>query len=350
MINKISRISTVLLIFLLSFLIILKPEVCKNGAFSGLLISGKIIIPSLFPFTMCVLFIARSGIFKIFEFMTPFLKKSTGLNANETVIMILSFIGGYPVGAKLLDNAVAKGEMSPKRAGTMLNFCVNAGPAFIVTAVGSGILNSQKCGYILLLCHILSSFLILFVCGKKLRAEESGVIKSRVKSINASDNFVLSAAEASATVLSICGFVIIFSVINAYVDCFSENFIFLKWVSLILEVTNSVAKTNNFYIIAFLLGFSGICVWCQILSVSEKIKISVPRFILYRIFHGILSTLLLYSVLKIFKVTLETSAVIKREYIYSTPIISISLLLMCIVFAISVVGKKYSGKILEDVI
>ena len=350
MVKKFSRISIVLLIFLLSFLIILKPEVCKNGAFSGLLISGKVIIPSLFPFTMCVLFIARSGIFNFFEFMTPFLKKLTGLNANEMIIMILSFIGGYPVGAKLLNNAVKKGEISPKRAGTILNFCVNAGPAFIVTAVGIGILNSKKCGYIMLLCHILSSLIILFVSGKKLRAEESGVINSNVKSINASDNFVLSAAEASATVLSICGFVIIFSVINAYVDSLMGDLVFLKWISLILEVTNSVAKTNNLYIIIFLLGFSGICVWCQILSVLEEIKISILRFIFYRIFHGLLSTLLLYFILKVFKITLETVAVIKKEYIYSTPIISISLLLMCIVFAISVVGKKYSGKILEDVI
>ena len=75
MFNKISKMSAIFFIFLLSLLIISEPEVCKNGAYSGIIISGKVIIPSLFPFTMCVLFIARSNIFGILGFLSPYFKK-----------------------------------------------------------------------------------------------------------------------------------------------------------------------------------------------------------------------------------------------------------------------------------
>lgn len=351
--SKIVKYLAVFGVLGLSAMIILEPEVCRNGAFSGLIICGKVIIPSLFPFTMCVLFITRSGILSKLEFLNPLTCKTLGLDSKETGIMLLSLLGGYPVGAKLLNGAVDRGEISSKRAGVVLMFCINAGPAFIVTAVGNGILHSKKLGYILLLCHFLGSVVLCLISRVKLKKEKSfekGFVKTDV---NAADNFVLSAAEASASVMGICAFVILFSVINGYVKYFSDILPTFKIVALGLEVTNAVTMTNNLYIISFLLGFSGICVWCQILSVSGKIKINYAEFIIFRILHGLFSTAFLYLILKVFKVSVETvvwNGDFKIEYIYSTPALSISMFLMCIVFAISVVSKKYAGKIIEDMV
>ncbi len=353
MVKKIIKYLAVVGVLGLSVLIVKEPEVCRDGAFSGILICGKIIIPSLFPFTMCVLFITRSGILSKLKSLNHITNMLLGLNSNETGLMILSFLGGYPVGAKLLSNAVQRGEMSSKRAGVMLMFCINAGPAFIVIAVGSGILHSKKLGYILLLCHILGSVVLCFISAIRLKKEKSFESGFVTPTVNAADNFVLSAAEASASVMGICSFVILFSVINSYVKYFSSIFPQLKIIALVLEVTNAVTMTNNLYIITFLLGFSGVCVWCQILSVSGEIKINYIEFIICRILHGLISSFFLYIILKVFKVSVETVALgenFKIEYIYSTPVLSVSMLLMCIVFAISVMSKKYTGKMLDDMV
>ena len=42
----------------------------------------------------------------------------------------------------------------------MLRFCVNAGPAFIISAVGAGMLGSVRMGVVLFAAHILASVLV----------------------------------------------------------------------------------------------------------------------------------------------------------------------------------------------
>lgn len=347
MLKRTVNFLTVAFVLILASLIILKPFVCSTGALSGLLICGRVIIPSLFPFTICMLFIMRSGLLSKLCFLDKATKKFLGLDSYETGLVIISLIGGYPVGAKLLNNSVKIGGLSSKRAGEMLEYCVNAGPAFVVSAVGDTLLHSAKLGYILLICHILSGFALIFIFRVKSdRQEEVNIKRERFSVI---DNFVLSVSEAASSVIGICSFVILFSVINEYLSFYANNFNHFKKIAIFLEVANGVTLTNNLYVISFLLGFSGICVWCQILSVSNLIKINYVKFVLSRLIHGILSVAFLWLIFKVFKISVAVS-LFEVEYSYSTPVLSLSMLLMSIVFMISVVGKKYSGKILEDMV
>ena len=147
----------------LTTLLIIKPEPCRTGVINGILLCGRVIIPSLFPFTMCVLFIDKSNILKRLEPLSFLTNKLFGLSGELFSIMLLSLIGGYPIGAKLLNESVNAGKISQETARNMLNYCVNGGPAFIVAAVGSGILNSKKIGTILLLSHISATLVICSV-------------------------------------------------------------------------------------------------------------------------------------------------------------------------------------------
>lgn len=42
----------------------------------------------------------------------------------------------------------------------MLRFCVNGGPAFIISAVGAGMMGSVRFGVVLFTAHLLASLLI----------------------------------------------------------------------------------------------------------------------------------------------------------------------------------------------
>lgn len=330
-------------------LVITSPKICTAGAAKGLLLSGRVIIPSLFPFTACVLFIMKSGGLSLLEFAKPFTKMVFHLTPEQFSLMLLSFIGGYPVGAKLLNEAVKSGKLSRENAGVMLNYCVNAGPAFIILAVGSGILGSKKIGYILLIAHIAASLILSLFFGFRINNDN---ISSKIteESFDTADNFVSAVSDAASAVFSVCAYLILFSAINEYISYLSAKVPFLNSVAPLLEVTNAVTGMRNIVIIAFLLGFAGISVWCQILSLSKLIKINFAVFTLSRIAHGILSAIITALLLKMFRIAVTVSSAVKYTATYNGITLSISMLSMVILLIISLFSKKRTGNILRDIV
>ena len=171
-----------------------------------------------------------------------------------------------------------------------------------------------------------------------------------VKSPSAADNFVSSVSGASGALLSICGWVIFFSAVGAYIKHYSLRFPCLKYAALLLEVTNAVAGTRSLPLTAFLLGFACIGIWCQLLSVGRLIKIRPLLFLICRIFHGLLSALLLQMIMKIFKITVQAAAAANFVPTCDGAALSVSMLTMVIIFIISVGTKKNTGKLLDDIV
>ena len=330
-------------------LVITNPKVCTAGAAKGLLLSGRVIIPSLFPFTACVLFIMRSGGLSLLGFTAPFSKRVFHLSPEHFSLMLLSFTGGYPVGAKLLNEAVKSGRLTKENAGIMLNYCVNAGPAFIVLAVGGGILGSKKIGYILLVSHIAASLILSVIFGFFIKNDNIPP-KNEAENFGAADNFVSAVSDAASAVFSVCGYVILFSSVNEYMNLVSEKILFLKWVAPLLEVTNAVTGMRNILIIAFLLGFAGVSVWCQILSMGKLIKINFAAFALSRAVHGLLSAVITALILKAFGIAVTVSAAVKITPTCSGIPLSLSMLSMVIVLIISLFSEKRTGNILRDIV
>ena len=127
-----------ILIIVLGGVCLLFPAISASGAKEGLMLCGSIIIPSLFPFTFCVMFINKSGILKFLKPLNPITQFLFHLNYYEFSLFLLSLIGGYPLGAKLLNQS----GINDKKAKIMINYCINAGPAFVVLAVGK---HSKRC-------------------------------------------------------------------------------------------------------------------------------------------------------------------------------------------------------------
>lgn len=341
---KTSRILFFTLICLLGALLIIKPEICKIGVAEGIILSGNVIIPSLFPFSVCMLYIIKSGFTDKFKFISPVTLKILGVNSFCFFLFLFSLLGGYPIGAKLINEAIENKALTAEEGRKMLNFCVNAGPAFIVSAVGNALLGSNKLGYILLASHISASFLICRFLGKNISNADS-----RQKILPAAENFVAAASDSATAVMGICGFVILFSSVTEYLDYFSLKYDFLTPLIYISEVTNGVTKTHNIYLISFLLGFSGISIWCQVMSVSKSVNINIFSFIMYRIIHGLLSLFFTFILLKIFPVTLPAfSNTDNITPSVSGIALSLSIIIMGIVFIISLSNRKESPKILEE--
>ena len=147
----------------------------------------------------------------------------------------------------------------------------------------------------------------------------------------------------------ICSNVLIFSVILKVLS----NFKYFDKILLILEITNGINKTNNIYLISFLLGFSSVSVWFQISSISSKSGLNVPCFVISRIIHGTLSAGLLYSIIHIFNVSITTNA--SNENIsliqsHNRLGIIVSVFVMIIVLLSNITQKNRGGNFLSDIV
>lgn len=344
------NIITVLLIVIFIILIFIFNTESKEGAIRGLLLCGNVIIPSLFPFTVCVLMLLRSGFSNIFIKIKKPINKVFGINNAEFTALFLSFIGGYPIGAKMLNEIHLQGKTTKARAEIILPFCVNAGPAFIVLAVGDGILNSKTLGYILLTSHILASILLALASARNLKIDLKTDNSVR-KQIPFNENFVSSVTDSAATILNICSFTILFSVISSILS--KGNIKFFFYFTYLLEITMAVSSTKNLLFISFLLGFGGISVWLQVFCCCKGFNVNFKRFALFRVLHGVFSSILTFFLIKLFKInvyTISNQINPRATFVYSTPTLAISLLLMAIILVISLERKFHSRNLRDDLV
>lgn len=324
-----------------------------EGVKKGISMCAGVIIPSLFPTLVCTFCILKTNSLSIIKPISFLTENLFGQSVECFSVMLLSFVGGYPIGANLINELYSQGKISKKTAHLMLCFCVNAGPAFIISVVGIGVWGSKQIGYALYFSHILSSILIALFCSFELKRN----MKIEVKNSNLTIKYgkVLNEAIGSATdsILKISATVIFFSSINNNISMLLNNTKFMEVIFGSIEVTNGVFMVDNIYFIAFILGFSGISIWCQIITLTQDCGINYFLFIFSRILHGILNFLFFNAFVHIFDITVTTISNGKSISFSGNQgnfELSISIIVLIIFFIISVENKKRGRKVMDDLI
>ena len=171
--------------------------------------------------------------------------------------------------------------------------------------------------------------------------------------VPAENNFAESIKNASETAIYISAFVVFFSVINQYLSVYAVRFPIIKYFSYISEVTSAVMRTKNIYLISFLLGFAGISIWIQIFALAGSDKPRIIIFALIRVLHGILSSLTTAIIIRLFKInvtTLGNARPITQRVFFTDITLSLSMLIMLLLFLLRITAKKHSGNFLKDVL
>ncbi len=281
-------------------------DAVKSGAEEGLRICAGTVIPSLFPFAVLAYFMSAGGIFEPFlKFAEGLTQKLLGLNGDEFFCFLMSMLGGYPVGAGLIDKMCADKRLSPKRARVLLLFSVNAGPPFVVTAVGTGMIHSKKAGTVLLAAHILSSLIMCRVLTlfypptTEKRAEKK-------PALSLGDCFVDAVRAASKGMFSICGWVVFFSAFRPIFKALPLGG-FSRFALPLFEVTSGLSE-GNFTVpeTAFFLGFSGFSVIFQVMASSKNFTPKLLFTVISRFAHGLISFALCKLYLSFFPLYVET--------------------------------------------
>lgn len=312
--------------------LLLWPEQAVAAARDGLRLCGNVIVPSLFPFFVLSSLVVELGLSRylgrLFQrFMVP-LFRVNGVCASA---LALGFVGGYPVGARTAIALYRSGQCTKTETERLLAFCNNSGPAFIFGVVGAGIFRSGPVGLLLYLTHVAASLavglLFRFYKPHDGPASPRGRGSIQFQTGNAGAAFTRSVTGALSGILNICAFVICFTVILRLLtlcgalDLAAEVLAFLfrplgldriwarRLLTGVVELSSGVtalsggAISGRLSMAAFMLGWAGLSVHCQVLAFLGDSGLSMGTYLSGKLLHGILSAALLRFLIPLLKLS-----------------------------------------------
>ena len=262
------------------FILIIDAKTASTAASEGISLCLSTIIPSLFPF--CVISIYFTGICSSYptKFMRP-VEKMFRLPSNTGSVLLLGFLGGYPVGAKCIQQMYTSGNISREDAHRMLSFCCNAGPAYIF-GIGTLLFSDVRLCWLVWLIQIASSLAVAYLSP----ADSLTVNEPAVQHSFSGGNTLRQAINVMATV---CGWIILFRIILAFVQkwflwLLPQNIAIL--LSGILELANGCSlllQTEStlmrFILFSVMLSFGGVCVHLQTATVLASSDLSMRPYL-----------------------------------------------------------------------
>lgn len=332
-------------IFLLCIVALRFSEECSKGAENGIRLCLATLVPSLFPFMVLASYIIESGLAeKIGRHLSWVTKPIFGLNGSFASAIILSLVGGYPVGAKSINSLYKKGAANENDCKKASLFLVCSGPGFLINFVGTQIYGSEKIGLILFGSQCVSVFIIGFVLKFFYRNKSNNEILFDTS--QKGDALVKSVLDGAKGMFAICAFVVLFS---AFTEIFCSHITdenIQKPFLILTEVCNAVTAVSKdlpIELVAFSAGFGGLCVHFQIFSALGDIKVNKLLFFLFRILQGLITALLTHFGIKLFSVTTDvfsTATVENFSFFGGTAISGAALLFTALCFIYSLKNYK----------
>lgn len=230
-------------------------------------------------------------------------------------ILASSLFSGFPSGAKYTVDLVNNNKITKEQGEVLLTFTHYSNPLFILGMIGTILLNNQKIAYLILISHILSGLLvgIIFSKTRKTNFEKKVIIPitKNTKTHNKSFGEVLTTIifDSLNTMFLLLGVVTIFLILTTFINEIITLPNYLQvLLSGILEMTQGVklASITNFPIIlktiliTGFISFGGLSVHTQVISVISDKNIKYKPFLLARILHSIIASILVTALYYIF--------------------------------------------------
>lgn len=278
---------------------------CAAGIKKGILFCLEALVPSLFLFMALSAFTIRSG--AVLTASRPFRRLSRvlfGLDESGFAVILLSMLGGYPVGARCIAMMAQRGTMSDAQARKAAAIAVCAGPGFLMNYVGGALLQNRRAGGILLCAEITGVLVTGFITGRLLRCEPTSCSPAIAK-VSGENLLIDAVKDASAATFQMCSMVVVCTAITEIIAVISPTKEMTDILSALTEITEGCHRMCGSYplhLIAFFIGFGGLSVHLQIFAGLGKVKVHKGIFFLIRCLQGIITAAAAYSYLMIFPI------------------------------------------------
>lgn len=324
--------------------VLMRSEAVAGGISRGLSVCASVIIPSLFPFLVLGALLSKSGVAAAMgSRLERITRRLFGLPGCCAAGILLGFVGGYPAGGAVVGDLLRSEQITRDEARRMLRFCVCAGPGFIISTVGAGLMGSSSFGAILFAAHVIAAVLLGIVGVPKDSRRHAPAHSARRPPSSLSQAFVDSVTAACQSLLSMCGFILLFSGLLALIDTAFDNRRESALLACLLEVSSGCVAAADLgalspFMLGFAVGFGGLSVHCQIASSLVGTGALTPDFWLARLLHGSLTAVLTLLLLRLIPLTLPVFGTFSPTVHAVTDHVGISafLLLLCGIWLLSV--------------
>jgi len=290
-------------IILGAFLLILSSsDIAIEYMKKGLVLCAGAVIPALFPFMVISELIVSSGVgLRVSSLFAKPMHRLFGVSEAGAAAYILGLVCGFPIGAKTAVSLYDQGSITKRELERLMTFCNNPGSAFVISAVGVALLGNKRVGVALYLSVVLSSMLVgiigkYFLGYKKESSPRESIILPREFNVKS----VTDAVQSSAvSMLTVCAYVVFFSALVGCVGALLSRleapreisaciFGFFELSSGVGEAAALENRVRSVLLCALFVGWSGLSVAFQIMSVSSGRGISFKPFFVAKAAQGVL--------------------------------------------------------------
>lgn len=245
-------------------ILILDGKTALFGAKEGISICLQTVIPALFPFfVLSGWLMGMAGGSRLLRPLGRLCRIPEGAEA----VLIPAFLGGYPMGAACVGTACRRGWLDRREGARLLAFCSNAGPAFLFGMLGPMFPRGWMV-WSLWGIHVLGAILTAAVL-------PGGGGRAALPDTPPSDGIMKGAVSAMA---SVCGWVIFFRVVLAFLDRW-VLWLLPLWAQVLgtglLELINGCLRlgyleslSERYVFCSAFLAMGGLCVALQTASVA----------------------------------------------------------------------------------
>lgn len=234
-------------VFSVLLLMFLFPKTAAQGAQNGLVLWSQTLLPILLPFLILSSLLIKLRLTRPFtSLLGPIFTRIFPVSAGACYPLLLGLLCGMPLGAKTTAQLYRLGQISEKDAMFLLGFSNQASMMFLVSYVATKQLDVPHCALLVLIVLYGSALLstLLFIVPKHYcevpkrtaEGEASAAVPSFFSALDA------CIPEGFATITRVGGYVILFSMLSAFVCALSLPAAPSALTCGILEITSGIQQ------------------------------------------------------------------------------------------------------------
>lgn len=299
------KISLSIVCIFIAIIILSEPQIVTSGIKKGIELSIYSVIPALFPFMLLTNYMISHDLCQcISYFFYPFLSKIFNISRNGCFAVLIGFTGGYPMGAKTINDLHKKQLISTHEAQYLCTFCNNCSLSFLLNYIIYTCLNNLSSDSILpvdtkrIIAFVYLPAVIVGILNRLFFKKKKKYKKTlSIEKTNTISNSVVHSSIHS--ILNLCVYVICFSILVELIHNLSMTPFYKCIIVSLVEITSGCKYTSThlphsvlqLFILLFSCIFGGLSITMQ--SISQFQDKSLVKYYLI----GKLETLVIFVIM-----------------------------------------------------
>ncbi len=277
-------------------LLLLTPIQTLSYAKSGLAIWYQSMLPSLLPMMIVTSAMIKLDVTTLFSsFLHPLTKRLYHLSQNGTYALLIGFLCGFPMGAKVVCELYENKRLSQEEANLLLPVCNNIGPIFLITYGLKPFVKSHLY-FTLLLFYAIPLIYAFFIFRNKHFVRMELESTRKIPFSVALDEAI---SEGAASILSLGGYLMFFSILTLIpINLLKLPDTLSIFFSCLLEITNGLSYKAVLppYIYLSLIQFGGICCIFQTIKYVSRTDLNLKKYLLHKTALTLITLVFFYAV------------------------------------------------------